>query len=192
MTNHWYAVQVHAGREKWVASYLSDRGLDHLLLLRREKRRWTDRFKTIEIPLFAGYVFCRFGALERSTVLSAPGALRVVGCGRTPLPIEDEEIAALQILNKSEYTLVEWPYLTEGDSVRLEGGALDGLLGIVVRAPGGYRVVVSVTIMQRSVAVEVERSRLTPVTAKMSAAKIHNGLPVKAEPAYRVTKADVA
>lgn len=169
MTNRWYAVQVQAGREKWVASYFGDKGLDHLLLLRREKRRWTDRFKTIEIPLFAGYIFCRFGAQERNTVLSAPGTLRVVGCGRMPLPIDDDEIAALQILEKSEYLLVEWPYLTEGDWVRLEGGALDGLLGRVVRTQGGFRVVVSVTIMQRSVAIEVERSRLRPLDADAGA-----------------------
>ena len=165
MTSRWYAVQVHAGREKWVASYFGDHGLDYLLLLRREKRRWTDRSKIIEIPLFTGYVFCRFNVQERNTVLSAPGTLRLVGCGRTPLPIAEDEIAALQILEKSEYLLMEWPYLTEGDLVCLEGGALEGLLGRVVRVQGGYRVVVSVTIMQRSVAIEVDRSRLRLVTA---------------------------
>lgn len=162
MIRRWYALQVHAGREKWIVSYLEHRGLEHLLLCRSEVRRWSDRLTTIRKPIFSGYVFCHLGEGEHVRALSVPGVLRIVGYGRLPVPVADEEIAALQILSRGELPLEEWPYLQEGDQVRLEGGALDGLLGRFVQARGGGRVVVSVTILQRSVAVEIDRSRLTP------------------------------
>jgi transcription antitermination factor NusG len=163
MMKRWFALQVHAGREKWIASYLEDFGFQHLLLLRRETHRWSDRPKTIEIPLFAGYVFCRFELEERVRVLSGPGVLRIVGCGKTPVPVEETEISSLQMLNNSGFPIHECPYLHAGDSVRIEGGSLDGVVGCFVKSRGCDRVVVSVTILQRSVAVEIDRSRVTLV-----------------------------
>jgi transcription antitermination factor NusG len=163
MIKRWFALQVHAGREKWIASYLEDLGFEHLLLVRREMRRWSDRFKTIEKPIFTGYVFCRFHFEDRVKLLSGPGVLRIVGYGRTPMPVDDHEMAAVQTLSTTELPLRECPYLNEGDFVRLEGGSLDGLVGRFVEARAGARVVVSVTILQRSVAVEIDRSRLTAI-----------------------------
>jgi transcription antitermination factor NusG len=165
MSKKWFAVQVHTGREKWIAAYLEGYGFEQLLLLRRDKRRWSDRVKLIETPIFPGYVFCCFDLEQRGKVLSGPGVMRIVGYGRNATPIEDQEIAALQILHRAPCALEAWPYLREGDYVRIEGGALDGLVGRFARSHTGRRVVVSVTLLQRSVAVDIDRSRLTPVTS---------------------------
>jgi transcription antitermination factor NusG len=164
MTKQWYALQVYAGREKYIASHLENSGLEHLLLLRYETRRWSDRLKSVETPAFPGYIFCHMELGNRIKALSAPGVLKIVGYGKTSVPVADEEIAALQILNRRKLQLEAWPYLREGDQVRLEGGSLDGLTGRFVEERGRFRVVVSVTILQRSVAVEIDRSRLTQVT----------------------------
>jgi transcription antitermination factor NusG len=163
MTTEWFALQVHTGRERWVASYLASWNFNQLILLQKDVRQWSDRRKLIETPVFPGYVFCQFELEKRSSVLSAPGVLRVVGHGKTPVPIADEEIVALQKLVKTTYPVQRWPYLREGDLMRIDGGSLDGLTGRFVRIKNDCRIVVSVTLLQRSVAVEVDQSRVTPI-----------------------------
>jgi transcription antitermination factor NusG len=160
MEHHWFALQVHTGREKWVASHLANSNLNQILLLQKERRDWSDRQKIIEAPIFPGYVFCQFESSTRTRVLSTPGVLRVVGAGKTPIPIAFEEIEALRILARSERPLERWPYLREGNRIRIEGGSLDGLTGHFVAAKKGGRIVVTVSLLQRSVAVEVDQVRL--------------------------------
>lgn len=160
MRKQWFAVQVYTGREKWVASFLAECGFSQLLLLHREQRQWSDRLKTIDTPMFPGYVFCHFDPQQRVKVLSGQGVLRIVGYGRTPTPVDDEEIAALQVIKHAACPVEKWPYLHEGELVRIEGGSLDGLTGRFAHNKTGCRVVVSVSILQRSVAVEIDRSRL--------------------------------
>jgi transcription antitermination factor NusG len=163
MTKQWFALQVHTGRERWIGSYLAGCDFEQLVLLQKEIRQWSDRRMRIETPIFPGYVFCRFELQQRAAILATPGVLRVLGNGRTPVPIADEEIAALQMLEKAEYPLQRCPYLREGDFMRIQSGSLSGLTGRVIKVKKGCRIVVSVTLLQRSVAVELDHVNLTPI-----------------------------
>jgi len=119
----------------------------------------------VELPLFPGYVFCRLDLRCRLPLLTIPGALHFVGIGKIPVPIDDAEIAAIQAAVRSGLTTEPWPYLNVGQMVRLEDGPLAGLEGILVEVRKQHRIVVSVSLLQRSVAVEIEREWVTPVDA---------------------------
>jgi transcriptional antiterminator NusG len=113
--------------------------------------------------LFPGYLFCRFDASELFRILESPGVIQVIGIGRTPVPVSDTEIGAIQTMVASQLVLTPWPYLQAGQGVHIETGPLAGIQGIVVRSEVGKpRVVVSVTLLQRSVAVEVDREWISP------------------------------
>jgi transcription antitermination factor NusG len=119
--------------------------------------------KELPVCLFPGYVFCRFSYEDRLLVLGTPGITSIVGFAKTPAPIPDTEIAAILAMVKSGRRLEPWPYLRAGERVRIEDGCLQGLCGAVVREKDEWRVVVNVEILQRSVAVEIDREALTLV-----------------------------
>ena len=154
----WFGIEVHSRRESRVVDEFAIRGLDFFLPTRRIKRRWSDRIKVLDVPLFPGYVFSRFDIADRLRVLNCPGVSKIVGAGNVPVAIEEGEIDAIKALVASGVVLTPWPYLRAGQRVRIEHGPLEGLEGLVVRArEGSLRVVVSVTLLQRSVAAEIER-----------------------------------
>ncbi len=106
----------------------------------------------MESPLFPGYLFCRFNPLERLPILKTPGVMEIVGCNRKPIPIDEQEIQAIQRMMESSLVRQPWPYLEVGERVRIQSGALRGLVGILVALKGNYRLVLSVTL----VAVEID------------------------------------
>jgi len=169
MSEQWFVVQVHTNREKWVGTYLENNGFNNIVLLQKEMRQWTDRLKCIDKPVFPGYVFCQFAMERRSHILAVPWVRRIVGVGRTAVPVAEEEITALQVLHRTTLPLQRWPYLRDGDVVRINGGSLDGLMGRFVRMKKSCRMVVSVMLLQRSVAVEVDEFRVTPMTPQIRA-----------------------
>lgn len=114
------------------------------------------------MPLFPGYVFCRFDVVDRLPLLIIPGVVCVVGLGKTPLPVKDEEIEAIRTLVASGLPLQPWPLLAVGDRVRIEEGPLRGVTGAVMAVKGTLQLVVSVTLLQRSVTVTMDRSWLRP------------------------------
>lgn len=159
----WYGVRVRPKCEVRASGELSVRGFEAFLPTRHVRRRWSDRVKTLEVPLFPGYLFCRFQPGERGGVLDAPGVIQILGIGGTPSPVSDVEIGAIQTLVTSRLMLTPWPYLRSGQRVRIEHGPLAGVDGLVVKAEDGKpRVVVSVTLLQRSVAAEIERDWISP------------------------------
>lgn len=159
----WYALQVRSRKEGYVASQILGQGYECLLPTYKSVRKWSDRVKEIEQPLFPGYLFCRFDFQNRRPVITTPGVLQIVGYGRTAIPVSDEEIQALQLAVSSGMPKQPWPYLEVGQRVRVIYGTLTGLEGILVNVKGNHRVVLSVTLLQRSVAMEVETSWLSPV-----------------------------
>ena len=165
----WYALQVRSRKENYVASQISGQGYQCLLPTYRSMRKWSDRVKESEQPLFPGYLFCRFDIRDRRPLVTTPGVLQIVGSGRTPVPVSDEEIHALQLVVSSGVSKEPWPYLEVGQRVRVDYGTLTGLEGILVTLKGNHRVVLSVTLLQRSVAMEVDSAWLTPVVALASA-----------------------
>lgn len=152
----WYAVQCWLRKESMIAAQLEGQGFECFLPKYKSLREWSDRKKEVEQPLFPGYLFCRFDYTQRRPVVVTPGVLQVVGCGRTPTPIEDREMEAIQIAVASGVPGQPWPYLEVGEKVRIHTGKLSGLEGILVNFKGNHRVVLSVTLLQRSVALEVD------------------------------------
>lgn len=168
MNQHWYAVQVRSQHEDIVARHLRVRGLEAFLPLYRQQHRWSDRFKELELPLFPGYVFCQFDPRNRLPVLTVPGVVHVVGAGKNPVPIDETEIAALQAAVKSGLPRQPWPFLEIGQRVRIENGPLCGIEGILLGFRGHQRLVLSITLLQRSVAVEMNEEWIRPLSLKQS------------------------
>lgn len=156
--SHWFALRVKPNHEKSVATILREKKFKEFLPLFRSRRRWSDRVKTVDLPLFPGYLFCRLDLNQenRLPLLTTPGLLYIVGSGRTPEPIDESEILAIQSIAASGLPYAPWPSLMIGQNVRLEAGPLSGLEGVLTRIGSQYKVFVSVTLLQRSVSVEVD------------------------------------
>lgn len=152
----WFALQVHSGKEDSISAYLLGQGYECFLPKYKTIRQWSDRKKQIELALFPGYLFCRFDPIIRLPVLRTPGVIQAVGYNRTPVAIEEKEIQAIQRMVESGLPAQHWPYLAIGDRVQIRSGALRGLEGILISVKGNRRLVLSVTLLQRSVAVELD------------------------------------
>lgn len=162
-TENWFALQVKARKERFTASLLIGKGYETLLPTYRSQRRWSGQQKEISAPLFPGYVFCRFDAVKRLPILVTPGVMAVVGRGRIPVPVQDEEILAIRTLVSSGLPVEPWPYLEVGQRVRIEDAALSGLEGILIGFKGSRRIIVSISLLRRSVSLEIERARVSPI-----------------------------
>lgn len=162
----WFAVQTKPRHEKMVAQQLEHKGYQPFLPTYLVRHKWSDRIKVIEQPLFDGYCFCRIDRDSTARVITTPGAIRIVGLPGAPTPIDEAEIETLQQLVASRLVIEPWPYLDVGQRVRIERGALEGIEGILQAYRNQFRVIVSVTLLQRSVAVEVDREAISAVAAR--------------------------
>jgi transcription antitermination factor NusG len=159
----WFALQVRTRWESSTAVLLSGKGYQTLLPTYQTKRRWNGGLQEVTKALFPGYVFCQFDAQKRLPVLITPGVISVVSSARIPLPVDESEIAAIQKVVSSGFQAEPWPYLEVGQKVRIDSDSLEGLEGILVNFKGNHRIVVSVSLLRRSVALEIDRSRVTPI-----------------------------
>ena len=166
---HWYALTVRSRHEKAVADQLQAKALESYLPLYRARRRWSDRVKTIELPLFSRYVFCRFNFETRLKVLSVSSVVSIVGFGGKPCPIPDHEIETIQAIVGSGLPVSPWPFLRIGQRVRVTEGALEGLEGILARKSSGYRVIINMELLNRAVAVEIEQDMVRAVSGAPAA-----------------------
>jgi len=153
----WYGVRVRSNFEQIVAVALRARGYEEFLPLLKVRRRWSDRIKCMERPLFPGYVFCRFDAGHQVPILEAPGVVGLIAFGRQPASIPEEEIAAVKTMLLSSLPVHPYPFLRSGQKIRIVRGPLAGVEGVVVEVKKGFRLVASVTLLQRSVSVEIDR-----------------------------------
>lgn len=154
----WYALHTRPRHEKLVAQRLGERNVETFLPLITEVHRWSDRKKSVQLPLFGGYVFARFlpNRNERLQVLRVGGVLGLVGSSGEGAPIPDEQIDAVRTLVDGAIPWSPYPFLKIGQRVRIHGGALEGLEGILVSRNGNHTLVISVDALQRSLAVRVE------------------------------------
>lgn len=152
----WFALHIKSNFEKVAATILESKGLDVYYPSFRSKRRWSDRVKEIERPLFPGYVFCRFDPNHRLPILTTPGVLNVVGVAKTPAPIPEAEICAVQKIVQSGMAVQPWPFLQVGQRVLIEKGAFAGTEGILLEVKNQYRIVVSISLLQRAIAAEID------------------------------------
>jgi transcriptional antiterminator NusG len=154
----WFAVQVAARHEKKVALMLEGKGCLHFLPTYKSKRRWTDRAKLIEQPLFPGYVFCQITRPLARHVLGTSGVRRIVTFGGRPYPLSDEEILVLRQVVSSGEDVQPSQYLAIGERVKITSGPFAGISGFLTHFKNQQRLVISVDLIQKSVSIEVEIS----------------------------------
>lgn len=157
---NWYAAYTRPRHERAVVASLAQCGYETVYPSYSVASRWSDRVKRIESPLFPGYVFVRCDALLRLPVLKTPGLLYLVGDGIRPLPVPDAEVENLQRAMRSHARMQPVPHLNEGEQVYVGRGPLAGLSGFLLAWRNSLRVVISVELLARSVAVEVEAAWL--------------------------------
>lgn len=160
----WFAVHVRTRHETAIASFLEAKGYEQFVPLYKFKKRWSDRVKVLEAPLFPGYLFCRFDPQFRLPILKTPGVIQIIGYNRVPTPINEAEMSAIQTVIESGMQTQPWPFLEVGERVRIGSGSLRGLDGIVVKMKENHRLVISVTLLRRSVAVEIDSSLVEPIS----------------------------
>ncbi len=160
----WYVAYTCPHHEKRVAAELGAREVEHFLPLYSSVRRWKDRRVQLELPLFPGYVFVRLALRDRLRVVQIPSVVRLVGFGGLPTSLSDEEMEILRAGLLHSLRAEPHPFLTVGRRVRITSGPFAGLQGILKRKKSNFRVVVSLELIQRSVAVDVEAADVrTPI-----------------------------
>jgi transcription antitermination factor NusG len=155
---NWYAIQTRSRHEKTVASHLEKAGIETFLPLCSRVRLWSDRRKTIDFPLFSSYVFVRTAHSndERVRVLRTLGVVGFVGPRNIAAPIPTDQIEIVRALTRSDVLCSPVPYMAMGQRVRIRSGALRGLEGILVRLVDEHNLIVSIDLIQRSIAVRLQ------------------------------------
>lgn len=159
----WYAAYTCANHEKGVARQLEVRSVEFYLPLYEKLSRWKDRRVRVHLPLFSGYVFVRMALEEKLRVLQIPGVVRLVGFNGQPTALPNEEMEALRNSLASKLCVEPHPFLSIGRRVLIRSGPLAGLQGILIRKKGSFRFVLSLELIQRSIAVDVDGADVLPV-----------------------------
>lgn len=164
----WFAVQTRPRHEKKVSQGLKEKGIHSFLPFRREKRQWSDRQQWVEFPLFSQYVFVQIPVTQESrvNVLRTSGVLRFAGMPGCGTPVPDEQIENLRVITEQRIPLAPHEFVKVGDKVRIRGGALNGVEGILAAVKNDKSFVVSVDLIQKSVAIRIdgfEVERVYPV-----------------------------
>lgn len=159
----WYAVYTCANHEKRVGEQFAGRGLEHFLPQYESMRRWKDRKVRLQLPLFPGYLFVHMSLQERLRVLQVPGVVRLVGFNGRPTPMPQEDIERIREFLGQGWRAEPHPYLQAGRRARVVQGPLAGMEGIIVRRKNRSRLVLSLNLIQRSMAIEMDEGDLVPV-----------------------------
>jgi transcription termination/antitermination protein NusG len=156
---NWYAIQVRPRSELAAAKSLQNKGFHQFVPRYKSKRKWSDRTVELELPLFPGYIFCRFNPQVQMPILATAGVIRIVGNRKMPLPIEIEEIEAVLQVIQSRYKVEPHPFVAIGTRVLIQSGPLAGLEGIV----NGYKnrcLILSIGLIKRSIAIQLDGSEI--------------------------------
>lgn len=159
----WYAVRVKSRHEKVVDSSLRGKGYETFLPLYHDHRQWGHRKAEVELPLFPGYVFVQLEFQRRLPVLQTTGVVQFVCNGHQPAPVDREELAAIRAISLSGLPVAPWPFLEAGQRVRVVEGSLKDVEGLLTEVKNRDRIVVSLSLLQRSVSVELDRAAIVPV-----------------------------
>src|SRR5262245_55142542 len=159
----WFALQTKPRNEKQVERLLTHKGYECCLPMYRQKRQWSDRVIEVELPLFPMYIFCRFNSSAIGKAISTPGVTRIVGFGGRPAEVRVEEVKALQLLGQSNLLREPWAYIPDGTLIQVETGPLTGAHGIICGGSDKRRLVVSITLLQRSVAIQLDENTIITV-----------------------------
>lgn len=151
----WYAVRTRSRFEAKTSASFREKGFAEFLPTYQSRRQWSDRVKEVRLPLFPGYVFCCFDASDPYPVLNTPGVVHIVSAGNTPLPVNDLEIQAVRRICTTHFTAAPWAEPVSGRRVVIARGPLKGIEGTFVRMKDEYRLIVSISLLRRSVSTEL-------------------------------------
>lgn len=158
---HWYALAVKPRHDKAVARSLEAKGFHTFVPLYRKRNQYATRYKDSDLPLFPGYVFCRFDALIRLPIITTPGIVQILGNGNSPIEVSETEIESLQRAIAAQVPMQPYPYLEIGQRVCIEEGVLAGVVGVIIKLKQNLRLVLSITLLQRSVLLEVDQDQVS-------------------------------
>lgn len=159
----WFALRVRATCQRATVLQLRQKGYPVFTPSYMARGVWSDRLKLTERPLFPGYIFSAFDAKRRLPILMTPGVLHIVGSGKEPIPIDLNELQALERALKSGLLIKPWPFLRVGQRVLVERGPLLGVEGFIHQLKGSSRLIISISLLQRSIAAEVDASWIRPL-----------------------------
>lgn len=162
----WFAVRVKSRHEKVVETSLRGKGYDTFLPVYHDHRMWGNRKAEVECPLFSGYVFVRLEFQRRLPILQTSGVVQFVCNGHLPAPVDPDELAAIRAISSSGLPVAPWPFLEAGQRVRVADGSLRGVEGVLTQVKSRDRIVVSLSLLQRSVAVELDRAAIIPIGSR--------------------------
>lgn len=165
----WFAVMVRNRWEKSAAQCLAQKGYQCLLPISKQRHRWSDRWKEIDVVLFPGYLFCSMDPERQVPVLSVPGVLSIVRTRTGLTPVGRDEIAAVELLSRAGVPAQPWPYVETGQVVYLDQGPLRGLTGIVLKGKQESTLIISLQLLKRSVAVEIDRTWISALPVQCRA-----------------------
>jgi transcription antitermination factor NusG len=160
---NWFALYVRSHFEKAVEQGLRGKGYQAFSPFYQTIRKRSGRTKALDLPLFPGYVFCCFNPHDRLPILTTPGIVSVLGRGNVPEPVKLSEIRSIQTVAESGRPVQPWPFLQQGQKIRIEAGPLSGTEGTLLRVKNELRLVVSVTLLQRAMAVELDQELVRPL-----------------------------
>jgi transcription antitermination factor NusG len=163
LENDWYALHTRYQHEKSVADLLAMKGFQTFLPTYRTTRQWKDRKKQLSLPLFPGYLFVEDAADRKLQVVNTPGVCSIISVAGVPAVIASDEIASIRRAVESVYAVEPHPFLNDGDTVRVMSGPLSGIEGILARKKDTYRLVISIQMLGRSAAVEIDASEIERV-----------------------------
>jgi transcription antitermination factor NusG len=166
----WIVIRVRPHYELVTSQLLRYKGYEIFLPTYRSKRQWSDRTKELELPLFPGYTFCKLTVEKSHPIIATPGVMSILGTRKEFARVDDLEIEALQNVAKNRIPARPCVYLNAGDRVRIQGGSLAGVEGILVRHKSGDRLVLSIDLVQRSIEVEIDGARIEVLNTGLSVA----------------------
>ncbi|MBZ5489563.1 MAG: UpxY family transcription antiterminator [Acidobacteriia bacterium] len=159
----WFAIQVRPRHEFASARILRNKGFEEFVPAYSAKRQWSDRQKQIEVPLFAGYVFCKFHPVKKLPIINTAGVIRVVGTHQGPAAIADQEINAIRKIVESGEQIRPHPYIAVGSRIRIEEGPMAGVEGIFMGEKKGSEMIISIDLLQRSISLQIKGYAITSV-----------------------------
>jgi transcription antitermination factor NusG len=164
-TEDWFVLRTKSKHEKQVALAISRLGFENLLPLFKSRRQWKERWADVSLPLFPGYVFCRFDRESWGHVMKLPGVVDVVRCGKKLAAVDEDQMRSLIIVQRTPAGQEPWSYVATGEKIRISAGPFAGVVGTLIEAKGQRRLVLSVDLIGRSVLVHLDADCVDPSVA---------------------------
>ncbi len=162
LQNHWYALYARSRHERQVEERLKGKGIETFFPVRSLQRRWKDRKKIVEFPLFPGYLFVNISMMDRNTILQTPSVVRMIGNG-LPEPIPDGQIIAVRKFLEAEIQFDPYPYLVPGMEVEVRRGPLKSVRGVLITKKNKHRLIINVNLINNCIATEIDAEDIQPV-----------------------------